>query len=68
MLLFPDCKINLGLDILRRRPDGFHDIETVMLPVEGLNDGLEIVRAKGDGAAFSASGLAVDCAPDATHF
>ncbi len=31
MILFPNAKINLGLDILRRRPDGYHDIETVMI-------------------------------------
>jgi 4-diphosphocytidyl-2-C-methyl-D-erythritol kinase len=32
------CKINLGLRVLRRRPDGFHDIETVMMTVRGLAD------------------------------
>lgn len=63
MLLFPNCKINLGLDILRRREDGFHDIETVMIPVRGVCDGLEIVRAKGCGVGFTSSGLPVDCVP-----
>ena len=32
MILFPNAKINLGLDILSRRPDGYHDIATVMVP------------------------------------
>jgi 4-diphosphocytidyl-2-C-methyl-D-erythritol kinase len=32
------CKINLGLRVVRRRTDGFHDIETVMFPVRGLHD------------------------------
>ncbi len=32
------CKINLGLRVVRRRADGFHDIETVMMPVRGLYD------------------------------
>lgn len=63
MILFPNCKINIGLDILRRRPDGFHDIATVMLPVKGLRDILEIVRGE-EGIVFTQSGISVDCAPD----
>lgn len=38
MELQANCKINLGLRVVRRRADGFHDIETVMLPVRGLYD------------------------------
>lgn len=74
MILRANCKINLGLDILRRRADGFHDLETVMFPVAGLYDEVEVVRtgafgnvyeATGTpGAAFRAEGLAVDCAPE----
>lgn len=44
MLVFPKAKINLGLRITGRRPDGYHDIETLFYPV-GLCDALEIVRA-----------------------
>src|SRR5689334_1466148 len=44
MVLFPNCKINLGLNVLRRRSDGYHDIETVFYPI-GLHDGLEIIHA-----------------------
>lgn len=61
MVFFPCCKINLGLDILWRREDGYHDIETVMFPVRGLCDILEIVPSGRDGVEFSSSGLAVDC-------
>ena len=43
MISFPHCKINLGLDVLRKRPDGYHDIETVMFPVRDLCDSLEII-------------------------
>lgn len=43
MLVFPKAKINLGLRITTRRPDGYHDIETLFYPV-GLCDALEIVR------------------------
>ncbi len=44
MLCFPQAKINLGLHVLRRRPDGYHDIETVMIPVP-LHDALEVKEA-----------------------
>ena len=63
MILKANCKINLGLDILRRRADGFHDLETVMFPVAGLYDEVEVVRTAAPGAEFRAEGLAVDCAP-----
>lgn len=45
MLFFAPCKINIGLDILARRADGFHEIRTVMFPVRGLCDALEILPA-----------------------
>lgn len=43
MLSFPNCKINLGLRILDKRPDGFHNLQTVFYPVP-LCDALEIIR------------------------
>lgn len=45
MVVFPHAKINLGLNILRRRADGYHDIDSAMVPV-GWCDILEIVPAK----------------------
>ena len=42
MLHFPHAKINLGLRVVGKRPDGYHDIETVMLPI-GWSDALEAV-------------------------
>ncbi len=44
MILFPNAKINLGLHVLSRRKDGFHNIETVFYPV-GLSDILEVENA-----------------------
>jgi len=49
MVLFPHCKINLGLRVLRRREDGYHDIQTVMYPVRGLCDSVEMVRGGEEG-------------------
>ncbi len=42
MELKANCKINLGLRVVRRRDDGYHDIETVMMPVPGLFDRVSI--------------------------
>ncbi|MBI3883422.1 MAG: 4-(cytidine 5'-diphospho)-2-C-methyl-D-erythritol kinase [Sphingobacteriales bacterium] len=65
MLLFPNCKINLGLNILRKREDGFHNLETVFYPVP-LTDALEAIQSKNDNQFinFSSSGLLVDCTPE----
>lgn len=46
MICFPNAKINLGLNIIEKRTDGFHNIETVMLPIP-LFDVLEFQEAKG---------------------
>lgn len=58
MIDFPPVKINLGLSVLRRRPDGFHDIESVFYPVPWC-DILEVVATGTEEFAFSSSGLAV---------
>jgi 4-diphosphocytidyl-2-C-methyl-D-erythritol kinase len=42
MIVFPNCKINLGLNIVRKRADNFHDLETVFFPI-ALKDILEII-------------------------
>jgi 4-diphosphocytidyl-2-C-methyl-D-erythritol kinase len=56
MISFPSCKINLGLHILFKRDDNYHEVETVMYPIP-LNDILEIVPA--DELIFTSSGLAI---------
>lgn len=45
MVTFPNCKINLGLNILEKRKDGFHNIETVFFPLP-FYDVLEIVTSE----------------------
>lgn len=47
MICFPNAKINLGLNIVSKRPDGYHNLETVFYPI-GLKDALEIVPAGAD--------------------
>lgn len=60
MITFPNAKINLGLNIVARRPDGYHDIETVFLPI-ALTDVLEAVPATGSQATLTCYGRTVDC-------
>ena len=43
MITNPNVKINLGLNILRKRDDGFHDLETLFVPYFGISDTLEII-------------------------
>lgn len=43
MITKPNVKINLGLNVLRRREDGFHDLDTLFVPYFGINDTLEII-------------------------
>lgn len=62
MILYPNCKINLGLRVVRKREDGYHDLETIFVPVYGLHDVLEIVLA--DTFSFVQEGIAVDCKPE----
>ena len=59
MLLYPNCKINIGLRVVRKREDGYHDLETIFYPVMGLHDELQVVTA--DHFEFIQEGLAIDC-------
>lgn len=63
MVVFPNCKINLGLDILCRRSDGFHEIRTAMAGVD-WTDVLEIVPAVGDSDTLTVTGRGVNCPPE----
>ena len=56
MVLFPNAKVNLGLNIVGKRADGYHNLETVFYPVN-LQDALEVIESAEDG--FHLSGLPV---------
>jgi 4-diphosphocytidyl-2-C-methyl-D-erythritol kinase len=62
MILFPCCKINLGLHVINKREDGFHNLETIFYPVQWC-DMLEIVRdnesVKGQ-VKFTSDGLIIE--------
>jgi 4-diphosphocytidyl-2-C-methyl-D-erythritol kinase len=58
MIDFPNAKINLGLKVLEKRTDGFHNIESIFYPV-GLSDVLEIVPSKNEIFSFKTTGLSI---------
>ena len=68
MILYPNCKINLGLRVVRKRPDGYHDLETIFVPIYGLHDELEVTSVQhsaiSNQISFVQEGIAVDCKPE----
>lgn len=61
MIVYPNAKINLGLNVVARRPDGYHDIETIFYPIP-LQDALEVTDA--DAPSFRLAGQQLECAPE----
>lgn len=59
MILRANCKINIGLDVLRRREDGFHELSTVMFPVRELYDTVKVEPS--DNLTFEQTGITIDC-------
>ncbi|MBQ6955651.1 MAG: DUF559 domain-containing protein [Bacteroidales bacterium] len=75
MISYPNCKINLGLHVVGKRPDGYHDLETLFVPVHDLCDELEITPlnpppsqggapARGRESLMVQDGIALDNDPD----
>ena len=62
MITNPNVKINLGLNVLRKREDGFHDLETLFVPYMGISDTLEIVV--GDDYSRTSAAIFGKYAPD----
>ncbi|MDR1881720.1 MAG: 4-(cytidine 5'-diphospho)-2-C-methyl-D-erythritol kinase [Prevotella sp.] len=64
MICFPNAKINLGLNIVSKRADGYHNLETIFYPV-GIRDALEIIiREEQSGDTFIEAGIKVDAQPE----
>lgn len=64
MICFPNAKINIGLNITGRRSDGFHNIETVLFPIE-LCDVLEFVKDNNNGSyKITCSGIKLKDPPE----
>lgn len=61
MLAHPNCKINLGLQVVGRRPDGYHNLQTLFVPIP-LADDLSISPATA--FAFRQSGIAIGGDPE----
>ena len=71
MIKFVNAKINLGLNVVKKRADGYHDLETIFFPV-GTDSGnpdsvgilcdiLEIIPSDNDSDEFFFSGNQIDC-------
>jgi len=61
MIAFPNAKINIGLHVVSKRPDGYHNLETVFYPVK-LSDVLEMVESQKITLTFS--GIPIDGPPE----
>ncbi|MDL2241122.1 4-(cytidine 5'-diphospho)-2-C-methyl-D-erythritol kinase, partial [Bacteroidales bacterium OttesenSCG-928-K22] len=64
MIIFPSAKINIGLQILSKRDDGFHNIYTFLYPFNELKDILEIVKSNNKETNIHFSGNIIDGVKD----
>ena len=64
MITYPNAKINLGLNIIEKRPDGYHNLETVFYPIN-LQDALEVTQLEGEGEyTLKVSGVPIEGDPE----
>jgi len=56
MIIFPNAKINIGLNVINRREDGYHNLETIFYPIK-INDVLEVIEA--NELSFESAGLEI---------
>ena len=65
MITYPNAKINLGLNIVEKRPDGYHNLETVFYPIN-LQDALEVTKLENEDEEYKlkVSGVTIEGEPD----
>lgn len=63
MTTYPNCKINLGLHVVGKRADGYHNLETIFIPVHELHDELEITESASGECTMVQEGIVLDNAP-----
>ena len=67
MIIYPNAKINLGLNVVEKRPDGYHNLETVFYPIP-LQDAIELTTAQSnavpDAPLLKVTGNVLDGTPD----
>ena len=64
MITYPNAKINLGLNIVEKRPDGYHNLETIFYPI-ALQDALEVTKLDGEEEyALTLSGTPIEGDPE----
>lgn len=64
MILFPNCKINIGLYVTGKRPDGYHNLQTLFYPI-ALHDALEVIAQPADAkTTLSLSGISIENTAD----
>ncbi len=61
MIVFPNAKINIGLNVISKREDGYHNLETIFFPVK-LADALEFAEA--ENTTLTTSGIQIDSLPE----
>ena len=59
MIVYPNAKINIGLNVVEKRTDGFHNIESILYPVIELFDVLEVLENDIHQLEFTSSGIKI---------
>ena len=69
MITYPNAKINLGLNIVEKRPDGYHNLETIFYPIN-LQDALEVTELENEEGEYKlkVSGVPIEGDAEKLHF
>ncbi len=59
MITYPNAKINIGLNVVEKRADGFHNIESIFYPVFDVHDILEVIESDENNIEFSSTGIEI---------